>query len=68
LLGSDARKLVTASQLSKRTGVQQGWVAELLRMKSAANVSQQLRWLRDETRPMLPSYLAAADKLSEFFD
>ena len=68
LPGSDARKLAIALLLSKQTGVQQGWIAEQLKMKSAANVSQQLRRLRDETRRTPSGYLVSAAKLSRFFD
>ena len=45
LKGSDPRKLVLAELLWKRTTVSQGGLAEKLSMRSAANVSQQLRRL-----------------------
>lgn len=45
LKGSDARKLLLADLLWRRTTVSQAWLAEHLSMKSAANVSQQLRRL-----------------------
>jgi indole-3-glycerol phosphate synthase len=45
LKGSDPRKLVLAELLWKRTTVSQQWLAEKLSMRSAANVSQQLRRL-----------------------
>ena len=45
LKGSDARKLLLADLLWRRTTVSQEWLAEKLAMKSAANVSQQLRRL-----------------------
>ena len=45
LKGSDPRKLALAELLWKRTVVSQEWLAEKLRMKSAANVGQQLRRL-----------------------
>jgi putative transposase len=41
--GSDPRKLALAELLWKRTTVSQAWIAERLGMRSAANVSQQLR-------------------------
>jgi len=41
--GSDPRKLALAELLWKRTTVSQEWIAEKLAMRSAANVSQQLR-------------------------
>jgi len=68
LPGSDARKLAIAFQLSKRTSVRQEWIAEQLKMKSASNVSQQLRRLRDAKRQATSEYSSAAKKLSEFFD
>ena len=43
LKGSDLRKLALAELLWKRTTVSQEWIAEKLSMRSAANVSQQLR-------------------------
>ena len=43
LKGSDPRKLALAELLWKRTTVSQEWIAEKLSMRSAANVSQQLR-------------------------
>lgn len=45
LKGSDSRKLLLADLLWRRTTVSQEWLAERLAMKSAANVSQQLRRL-----------------------
>jgi putative transposase len=43
LKGSDLRKLAMAELLWKRTTVSQEWIANKLSMRSAANVSQQLR-------------------------
>jgi hypothetical protein len=43
--GSDPRKVLLADLLWRRTVVSQEWLAEKLAMKSAANVSQQLRRL-----------------------
>jgi len=45
LKGSDPRKLALAELLWKRTTVSQEWIARKLAMRSAANVSQQLRRL-----------------------
>jgi hypothetical protein len=45
LKGSDPRKLALAQLVWKRTCVSQEWIAHQLSMKSAANVSQQLRRL-----------------------
>ncbi len=45
LKGSDYRKLVLAELIWKRTTVSQEWLAEKRSMRSAANVSQQLRRL-----------------------
>ena len=41
--GSDPRKIALAQLLWRRTTVSQVWLAERLAMRSAANVSQQLR-------------------------
>jgi hypothetical protein len=55
LKGSDPRKLALAELLWKRTTVSQKWIAEALSMRSAANVSQQLRRLdRGKTLSKLP--------------
>ena len=43
LPGSDVRKVVIAQAIWESTTVSQSWIAERLRMSSAANVSQQLR-------------------------
>jgi hypothetical protein len=43
--GADARKVLLADLLWRRTVVSQEWLAEKLRMRSAANVSQQMRRL-----------------------
>jgi hypothetical protein len=53
--GSDPRKLALAELLWKRTTVSQEWIAEKLAMRSAANVSQQLRRLdRAKANAKLP--------------
>jgi hypothetical protein len=66
LKGSAARKLLLAELLWRRTTVSQEWLAERLAMKSAANVSQQLRRLdRKQARARagagLRKFLAAAE-------
>lgn len=43
LKGSDPRKILIAFLLRKKTTVPNGWIASQLKMKSAANVGQQLR-------------------------
>jgi putative transposase len=43
--GSDVRRVLLAELLWRRTAVSQEWLAEKLRMSSAAKVSQQLRRL-----------------------
>jgi REP element-mobilizing transposase RayT len=45
MAGSDPRKVLLADLLWRRTVVSQQWLAEKLHMKSAANVSQQLKRL-----------------------
>ena len=56
--GSDPRKVLLADLLWRRTVVSQEWLAEKLEMKSAANVSQQLRRLdRKEALKKVPEEL-----------
>jgi len=43
LRGSDPRKVGIAQVVRAQTGVSQSWIAERLHMRSAGNVSQQLR-------------------------
>ena len=52
LKGSDPRKLALAELLWKRTTVSQEWIAEHLSMRSAANVSQQLRRMKGTEDPV----------------
>ncbi|CAN5297094.1 hypothetical protein BH23VER1_BH23VER1_21090 [soil metagenome] len=60
LYGSDPRKVALAKLLWKQTSVSQGWIAERLAMRRAANVSRQLRRLeRREIRGPLPPRLRA---------
>ena len=54
LPGSDARKVAMACAVSRRTNVRQKWVAEKLKMGSAANVSQQQRRFGMLPRRKLP--------------
>lgn len=54
--GSDPRKVALASLLVSRTVVRQSWIAERLAMRSAANVSQQVRRHRKK-QPKLPTKL-----------
>lgn len=65
LKGSDPRKLALAELLWKRTTVSQELIAEKLSMRSAANVSQQLRRLdrvktRSKLAPEMPTFLSEA--------
>ncbi len=58
LKGSDPRKLALAELLWKRTTVSQQWIAEKLAMRSAPNVSQQLRKIdRKKLTARLPDEL-----------
>jgi putative transposase len=50
LPGSDPRKVAIARVVRGKTSVRLGWIADALKMKSAANVSQQLR--RAATQPV----------------
>ena len=56
LPGSDMRKAALASLLLERTVARQSWIAERLAMRSAANVSQQVRRHRMKN-PKLPATL-----------
>lgn len=58
LPGSDVRKAALASLLLERTVARQSWIAERLAMRSAANVSQQVRRHRIN-KPQLPAQLKA---------
>jgi putative transposase len=58
LPGSDLRKVAIADLITGRTIARQGWIAERLAMRSAANVSQQVRRYR-KTNPKLPAKLKA---------
>lgn len=60
LKGSDPRKLALAEILWRLTTVSQEWISEKLSMRSAANVSQQLRRFdRMETQSKLPPEMRA---------
>ncbi|CAN5767064.1 hypothetical protein BH20VER1_BH20VER1_07010 [soil metagenome] len=65
LPGSDVRKAALADLLLERTVARQSWIAERLSMRSAANVSQQVRRYRVK-RPtlqaQLESYIQAVKK------
>jgi len=55
LKGSDPRKLAIAELIWRHTTVSQEWIAKNLSMRSAANVSQQLRRMkRGEINKLLP--------------
>jgi REP element-mobilizing transposase RayT len=58
LRGSDPRKVALARMLWEGTTVSQGWIAGSLHMRSAANVSQLLRRVRNPQEP---------EKLAESF-
>jgi hypothetical protein len=58
LPGSDMRKVALANLLLERTVARQSWIAERLAMRSAANVSQQVRRHRLKS-PRLPPKLKA---------
>ena len=57
LPGSDPRKVALAGLLWRRTTVSQPWLAERLQMRSAANVSQQLRRRVSGSEKSLPKAL-----------
>ena len=70
LPGSDVRKVALASLILERTVARQSWIADKLAMRSAANVSQQVRRYRTQ-RPRLAAtfreYLESGG-LSRFVD
>jgi putative transposase len=51
LPGSDPRKVAIANTIHKNTTTLLGWTAKRLQMKSAANVSQQLRRAKTASKP-----------------
>ena len=68
LPGSDVRKVALANLLLERTVTSQSWIAEKLAMRSAANVSQQVRRYRAQ-RPTLTAVLKKyVSNLSRFVD
>lgn len=67
LPGSDVRKIALASLLLERTVARQNWIAQQLAMRSAANVSQQVRRYR-LTNPKLPAKLNAYLIQSRYVD
>ena len=54
--GSDPRKVAIARTIRRRTTMSMGWIAEKLSMRTAANVSQQLR-RRPDIQKKLPKTL-----------
>jgi hypothetical protein len=67
LNGSDPRKVAIAAGLKRNTSVSLAWISGRLRMKSAANVSQQLRKLAQGGPSLKQSQPALAEKLSGIF-
>jgi REP element-mobilizing transposase RayT len=53
LPGSDPRKVAIAGSIHQSTTTPQGWTAERLQMKSAANVSQQLSRANKAAKPKI---------------
>lgn len=68
LSGSDVNKVALAELLSAKTSAPQAWIATELRMKSAANVSQQLRRIRSTNEARRKGYEKAKKILSNIFD
>ena len=66
--GSDVRKVVLAEFLASHTSAPQVWIASRLRMKSASNVSQQLRRIRCAKGKVRKMYDEVRLKLSDIFD
>jgi len=61
LPGSDLRKVAIARQIWDRTTVSMNWVSEQLAMKSAANASTQIRYMKKMKQPTksLPAALCS---------
>ena len=55
--GSDVRKAALASLLLERTVARQSWIADRLAMRSASNVSQQVRRQNPKLSATLNAYL-----------
>lgn len=68
LSGSDVNKVALAELLSAKTSAPQAWIASELRMKSAANVSQQLRRIRGAVGARRKRFENAKKILSNIFD
>jgi hypothetical protein len=64
---SDPRKVAIAAGLKRNTSVSLAWISGRLKMKSAANVSQQLRKLAQGGPSLKQSQPALAEKLSGIF-
>ena len=67
LNGSDPRKVAIAAGLKRNTSVSLAWISGRLKMKSAANVSQQLRKLAQGGPSLKQSQPALSEKLSGIF-
>jgi len=66
LPGSDVRKVALANLLLERTVARQSWIADKLAMRSAANVSQQVRRYRTQRSRLsatLKEYLESAQSV-----
>ena len=65
--GSDPRKVSLAWAIARSTTVSQRWIANRLTMRSAANVSQQIRRfeakLESQSDPQTRSWLKTCQKL-----
>ena len=57
LSGSEIRKVALADLVLSKTCVRQSWIADQLKMRSAANVSQQVRRYRANKKRKLPRAL-----------
>jgi hypothetical protein len=70
LPGSDPRKVAIAGFIHQSTTTPQGWTAERLQMKSAADVSQQLSRAKKAAKPKIKpaNQLSSQDLLTDPFD
>jgi hypothetical protein len=70
LPGSDVRKVALANLLLERTVARQSWIANKLAMRSAANVSQQVRRYRTQRARLATTFreYLESTSLSRFVD
>lgn len=68
LTGSDPRKVAIALEVNTKTSVSLGWIANALKMKSPANVCQQMRRIPQGSEKARAAYEKAKAELSRMVD